>query len=591
MSDGEDYDDIYDEYDYGSFGAALIADALERLARHPPVSHLRVWCVSGWVDVARANNSLDGACAAADGYDDDEAYDGAEAVVIPEKVKAFLLYFQRCLREGNMREIHSLYENTFNSLTETFFSKTAWPDVATVSELVGGDRVFLLFYREIYFRHIYANLQPTLAQRIESYAAYCELFRYLLGVRTIEDVPAGVLQLPAAWIWDIVDEFIYQFQSFCQYRQKLLSTTLDKDRAGAESELAQLTAQPGLWSIQTVLGILYDLKAKSNINLVLDRERADPDLVIQPSEAGFEFGAVMLYKMLGYFSLIGLLRLHVLLGDYRTALLTLEPIDVLDKKGYYTLVTACHISLFYFLGFAYMMMRRYVDAVSAWQTALIYITRTKQFHTRSYQYHAIDKMNEQMYVLLALTHSLCPGQRLDESLQSKLSKEHADRMQRMQRGELAAFQEAFTRACPKFITLWHAPAPQMLANQLALFMREVRQQLQVPKIRSYLKLYTSISVSKLASFFEMSPAELHTNLLFYKHKTRNVVWDDEDVSAVRGPIHGKLASMSDVGFDVQGSMVHIADTKVARRYGEFFMQNIRRFENIMLHSGAGAKHS
>ena len=44
-----------------------------------------------------------------------------------------------------------------------------------------------------------------------------------------------------------------------------------------------------------------------------------------------EFGQNSLYKMLGYFSLIGLLRLHSLLGDYYQALKVLENIDF-NKK-------------------------------------------------------------------------------------------------------------------------------------------------------------------------------------------------------------------------------------------------------------------
>jgi len=37
-------------------------------------------------------------------------------------------------------------------------------------------------------------------------------------------VPAVILNsnlnmlLPNLWLWDMVDEFVYQFQSFCQYR-------------------------------------------------------------------------------------------------------------------------------------------------------------------------------------------------------------------------------------------------------------------------------------------------------------------------------------------------------------------------------------
>lgn len=41
------------------------------------------------------------------------------------------------------------------------------------------------------------------------------------------------------------------------------------------------------------------------------------------------------------------------------ALKTLEPLDI-AKKGLHTRVTACHITLYYYLGFSYLMMRRYL---------------------------------------------------------------------------------------------------------------------------------------------------------------------------------------------------------------------------------------
>lgn len=55
------------------------------------------------------------------------------------------------------------------------------------------------------------------------------------------------------------------------------------------------------------------------------RTGGDPDSV-----AG-DFGVRPLYKMLGYFSLIGLLRLHSLLGDYSMALKVLGNIE-LNRK-------------------------------------------------------------------------------------------------------------------------------------------------------------------------------------------------------------------------------------------------------------------
>ena len=63
----------------------------------------------------------------------------------------------------------------------------------------------MILYRELYFRHIYSRLQPTLEQRFESYENYCDLFNYVLD----SDAPVP-LELPTQWLWDIIDEFIYQ---------------------------------------------------------------------------------------------------------------------------------------------------------------------------------------------------------------------------------------------------------------------------------------------------------------------------------------------------------------------------------------------
>lgn len=107
------------------------------------------------------------------------------------------------------------------------------------------------------------------------------------------------------------------------------------------------------------------------------------------ASAAGEFGAKPLYRMLGYFSIIGLLRVHVLLGDYHLALSTMANIE-LNKKGLFARVTACHVTTYYYVGFAYMMMRRYSDAIKAFAHILLFIQRTKQYHTRSYQYDAVS---------------------------------------------------------------------------------------------------------------------------------------------------------------------------------------------------------
>ena len=225
--------------------------------------------------------------------------------IIPEVLKNFLTYFQKSIHDQNIYEIQNAYENGFNKLTDRFFKNTAWPDADSVAPVVGNDRVFLILYKELYYRHVYARVQggPTLEQRFDSYFNYCDLFNYILAAES--PVP---LELPNQWLWDIIDEFIYQYQSFSQYSSKLSKKT--------EEELESLQTNPKVWNVHSVLNVLHSLVDKSNINKQLEVYTSGGD----PNSVAGEFGRHSLYKMLGYFSLVGLLRLHSLLGDYYQAL-------------------------------------------------------------------------------------------------------------------------------------------------------------------------------------------------------------------------------------------------------------------------------
>jgi len=482
----------------------------------------------------------------------------APQYILPDVIKNFIVYFHRHIKERNVLEIHSIYENSFNKLTDRYFKNSSWPPVESISPLINHDEVFQVLYKELYYRHIYSKLTPTLENRFESWKNYCALFNLLLN-----NNPS--LELPNQWLWDILDEYIYQFQSFCQFRSKLESTS---------EEIQQLKNNSDVWNVLLVLKNLHALIKASNIIAILEKEKHEQELTSENSSS--------LLRMLGYFSIIGLLRVHCLLGDYYLALKVLEPID-LSNKGLYTRVTACHISLYYYLGFAYLMMRRYVDAIKAFSNILLYLSRTKQYHTRSHQFDQIMRKYDQMYALLAIAVTLCP-QRIDENIHSLLREKYSDKMVRMQRGDDASFKELFCFACPKFVTAAPLNYDELLSSsnhealrvQLKLFINEVRQQTLIPTIRSYLKLYTTLKTAKLADFLDVDQEVLRTQLLCVKHKTRNLIWNG-------GPVlSGKWASSSDVDFYVDQDMIHIANTKLSRRYSEFFIRHILKFEEIIV---------
>ncbi|XP_066993744.1 eukaryotic translation initiation factor 3 subunit L [Anabrus simplex] len=502
---------------------------------------------------------------------------------VPDMVKKFIVYFRDCINEGVIYEIQNLYENTFPKLTEQYFEKRPWPEESDIAHLVEHDPVFLSLYKELYFRHIYARITggPTLEQRFNSFCNYGELFNYILVAS--EPVP---LDLPDSWLWELIDEFVYQYQSFSQYRARLLKKSPE--------ELENLNSNNNVWNVLCVLNVLYSLVDKSNIKRQLEVHASGGD---SDSVAG-DFGRHPLYKKLGYFSLVGLLRLHSLLGDYYQAIKVLENIE-LHRKSQFSYVPACQITTSYYVGFAYMMMRRYSDAIRTFSSILLYIQRTKQlFQSRSYQNDQINKQTDQMYHLLAICLVLHP-QCIDESIQQVLrEKNYHEKMYKMQYGDLAEFEACFLHACPKFLSPSPPPADASMddyvkeptMHQTQVFMDEVRQQKMLPTIRSYLKLYTTLPLSKLATFLSQGQRhgdsgktwnlneairELIIHLLCFKHKMKNVVW----TKGTSG-LDGKFQSGSELDFYIDNDMIHIADTKVAHRYGDFFIRKILKFEEL-----------
>ncbi|CAI5464155.1 unnamed protein product [Closterium sp. Yama58-4] len=484
---------------------------------------------------------------------------------VPDVVKTFVAFLYRHIRENNVYEIHQMYENSFHKLSQRLFSESPWPTAEAIAPVVDHDHVFCLLYRELYFRHVFARLQPTLEQRCESWENYCSLFQVvLLGNLNV--------QLPNAWLWDMVDEFIYQFQSFCHFRARVKSRT--------DEENAALKQCGNVWNVYGVLNYLHALVAKSNILAILDDDSDGGAAAMFLATEGYDMtgaGGSNVERVLGYLSLVGLLRVHCLLGDYHTGLVKLSPIDV-GRPGVFQRITGCHITAMYYYGFASLMLRRYVDAIRAFNQVLLTLSKAKQYHESLPQYDQILKKTEQMYALLAICLSLCPnGKLLEESVNGQLREKFSDKIQRMQRGDEAVFDELFSFACPKFVT----PAPPVEDGgepvnynqdayrlQLKLFLADVRSQLALPGLRSALSLYSAISLPRLSTFLDVSETTLRTALITLRHKNTVVEAD------------GSVLPNAELDFYIDDDLVQVVDRKTTRRFGDYFIKHILKFDEL-----------
>lgn len=405
--------------------------------------------------------------------------------------------------------------------------------------------------------------QASLETKFASYDNYCSLFHYILN----SDGPVEIEQPSYYWAWDVIDEFIYQFESFCRYRNRVART------APNEEEAQILRENPNTWGCYSVLNVLYSLIQRSQINEQLAAQKRGED----PNTVAGEYGSRPLYRMLGYFSIIGLLRVHCLLGDFSLALKTLDDIEM-NKKAMFARVMAAHLNTYYYVGFSYMMLRRYADAVRMFSHILVYVSRTKNFQKGNQQFDAIAKKTEQMYALIAICVSFAPT-RLDDTIHTALREKYGEKFAKLQRGgpdSLPVYKELFQSACPKFIN----PTPPDFDNpslnidpvehHTDIFMDEVKNTLYNPTVKSYLKLYTTMDLKKLSSFLEVEPEKLRSWLLVNKQRSRQIRWTDG------GLLDGETVNGSELDYAIEGDLIHISEAKQGRRLVDWYLRNLAR---------------
>jgi len=410
----------------------------------------------------------------------------------------------------------------------------------------------------------------SIEMKTQSYDSYCNLFHFILNSEGPVDIEVPSRQY--YWAWDVIDEFIYQFNSFCSYRQRVAFQQGQPNAGASDDEIALLRENPNTWGCYSVLNVLYSLIQRSQISEQLQARKRGEDGALYAGE----YGNRPLYQMLGYFSIIGLLRVHCLLGDFALALKTLDDIE-LNKKAMFARVMAANFTTYYYVGFSYMMMHRYADALRAFNHILIYVSRTKNFQ-KGAQYDSISKKNDQMYALVAICVAFHPT-RLDDTIHTALREKYGEQLTRMQRGgpeALPIFEELFRAACPKFISPtppdFENPHmnPDPIEHHLAIFMNEVKNNIFAPTVRSYLKLYTTMDLTKLAGFLEVDADTLRSWLLVNKQRSRQVRHSEG------GLLEGDVVNSSDLDYAMEGDLIHVSEAKVGRRLVDWYLRNLAR---------------
>ena len=101
-------------------------------------------------------------------------------------------------------------------------------------------------------------------------------------------------------------------------------------------------------------------------------------------------------------------------------------------------------------------------------------------------------------------------------------------------------------------------------------MEEVKTNMWSPTVRSYLKLYTTMDVTKLAGFLEVDADTLKSWLLVNKQRSRQVRHSDG------GLLEGDVVNSSDLDYAMQGDMIQVSEAKVGRRLVDWYLRNLAR---------------
>jgi len=512
--------------------------------------------------------------------------------LFPDSVKDFVFDLHDASRRSLIpSEQQALYSGTFKEVTAKYFSNTAWPTPDQIASECDNDQVFLALYNELTLRHLQSVKRPSVRDRVEGWHAYRELFDLIIGEANQERV---TLYLIPEWCFDVLYEFLYQFQGFCQFRTATYSSAAkvaddpDKDPPAHVSDAIEvLKENRDAWAVEKVMYYLNTLIA-----------------------LGTRPNCSATYRFLAYLSSVTLSRLECLLGDYTASIKALDVIydprakliavgeEMKSPEELIRGVFVARLSVAYHAGVSFLMLRRYKDAERVLGSICLFMQRgfkTGQLRKLPGS-EQFNRMYDRMIALLAVLTHVCPAPVLDDAVAAVVSDKHANTLSKIEVGE-EGYEDMFIYACPKFV---NAAVPDYAAAllpgcpaapygqdayklQVQHFSTEMAAHAGLRKMRSYMSLYKSIEVEKLASFNDLPEEEFEALLLRSEHRMRQLERAPGAADGDGGARTGRdvVGTALDIHYSVSSNVIRVDEAEKTRRFETFFMQQIQSNDEIL----------
>ena len=422
---------------------------------------------------------------------------------IPQEVAVFLRAMNDACHRGATSELNALYETDREELTAKFFTQNRalkekfrnWPKLQYVRRYLTHP-VASQLYEFIFFRHMFTDRSTKQDFQIKnSWEMFSKLFHM------INSSAKSNIFLPNGLLWDFFDEFTYQLSKI--YKENV-----------------HLPKYPH-WNIRDVIKVLDTLVAQTR---VVDELKA---IKSGAARADSIFSTTNVRAAGGVCAIITLIRIDLLLGDFYGALARAEVLDPWGKgRDIVVIVPPAFVSLYYNLGVSYMMLRRYVDGIKMFRSALSVKALNRRF---------VDNIQQQAACLLGMSSILggLPSEDISAFFTDKRGLHlYEEAAFQMTQGNENAFGEMFAKNTPDFLSLpvdctmkQHDPK-ESKNHQQRLFLREVVQLQQVIQLRGYFKVYHNIALDKIPKLVPSAEGDELSSLFAMKHKMKQLAHDD-----------------------------------------------------------------
>lgn len=370
------------------------------------------------------------------------------------------------------------------------------------------------------------------------------------------------LCLSTQWVCDIVLEFVYQFQGFCQFRSQVTSLNAETIKV--------LEANRDAWNLPEVVSILKKLiRASKN-----------------SSSAGKNtpFNAGPFIAQFGYFATIELARLECLTGDFTASLSTISALKLSDRSELFVQLPLCHFNVFYHAGVSNLLLRKFSTAADVLSEIILHVSRVLKpgavNSLRAGLQTQLQRALDKAVALTAIATFLCPGHRLDDQVKEIVDAKYSDKIQKLNNTESLqkVLTDLFDFSAPKFISP-SVPDYSVATNTkldvinhiFASFLTEVEQNQAFFKLKSFLGMYASIELDKLARFNDIAEADLVCQLVSAKNKG---VQQRASSSSQRGDVHYFV----DAGAVIIDSSS--AKSELNKAQERFFVAGVRKHAEI-----------